>query len=568
MEYLDFKTAKCKDCFKCLRECPVKAIKYENHQAKIIDERCILCGRCTVVCPQNAKRVHSETDRVLELLSSGAEVVASVAPAFIGSFAVSDFGVFSGLLAQLGFSSAEETAVGAKAVTAEYAKLLEGGGYKNFITSACPAINKMIQIYYPQALKYLAPVASPMIAHARMIKAAKPDCKVVFIGPCIAKKREAAESGLIDAVLTFEELKALFAQKNISVEQSEAVKNDEKTGDDYSNRARYYPINRGIIKSFTQLPSGYEYIAVDGVRRSFEVLDDIEAFSGLFIEINCCEYACINGPCSIAREGGAIKANEKVRRYVRDTCSGGKEVAAECNNLNDDHPFIGLPTTMPGEREIREVLAKTGINKPEDELNCGACGYSTCREKAIAVINGYAEAEMCLPYMRTRAESMSYEIIQNSPNGIVVLDNDLKITEYNQSAKSLLSIDDYDAKGKFAYDCFDASEFILAKNSGKAVTKKKLFIEKSGKYAEATIVILNEQKLMFGILKDITDKVEFDGRLADVKRETLDTTDEVIKKQMRVAQEIASLLGETTAETKVALLKLKKTLQSEDGEKV
>ncbi len=560
MEFLDFRTAKCKDCFKCLRECPVKAIRYENHQAKIIDERCILCGRCTVVCPQNAKTVHSETDKVESLLSGTERVVASVAPSFVASFGLSSFSQMEKALKKLGFDVVEETAIGAKAVTEEYAKLLKTGNYKNFITSACPAINKMIQIYYPEALKYLAPVASPMVAHARILKEKFPDAKIIFIGPCIAKKREGKESGIIDAVLTFEELENIFTARGIDPKK-EIPEEGNEGGE--RNIAKYYPINSGIIKSFTELPEGYEYVAVDGVNRSFEVLDDISHYSGLFIEINCCEYACVNGPCALKTDGGAIKANESVRKYVKSG-KGDEAAAYNLSDISEKHPFIGLPTGMPCERDIKAVLAKTGKTKPEDELNCGACGYATCRDKAIAVLRGYADLEMCLPFMRTRAESMSYEIIQNSPYGIIVLDNDLKIIEYNSSARTLLGIEEKDAKGEYAYDCFDANEFVIAQNSKNNVIKKKIRFDKSGKYADATIVRVENQKIMFGIFKDITDSVEYGKKLDEMKRETLETTDEVIKKQMRVAQEIASLLGETTAETKVALLKLKKTLHPSD----
>lgn len=564
MEYLDFKQAKCKDCFKCLRECPVKAIKYENHQAKIIESKCILCGRCTIVCPQNAKSVHSERENVMTLLKGNKMVIASVAPSFVGSFDVSDFASMSRALQELGFTFAEETAVGALAVTEEYAKLLEKKEYKNLITSACPAINRMIQLYYPNALKYLAPVASPMVAHARMLKERYPESRVVFLGPCIAKKREGAESGVIDGVLTFEELDELFKEKNITFKEGECC----ETGDPNFNRAKFYPISNGIIKSFKSLSSDYEYVAIDGVKRSFEVLDDIDFYSDLFIEVNCCEYACVNGPCVVKREGGAIKANEIVRKYVgRDT---GKNTVERPDNskvdISERHPYIGLSSIIPRERDIKAVLAKTGKTKTEDELNCGACGYSTCREKAMAVINGYADIEMCLPYMRTRAESMSYEIIQNSPYGIIVLDNDLKITEYNKSAIEILGMNDPDAKGRYAYDCFDASDFVLAQCSNKNLIKKKIHFQKSGKYADTTIAIIPGHKVMFAIMKDVTDEVEYDRKLHNVKRETLETTDEVIKKQMRVAQEIASLLGETTAETKVALLKLKRTLIESEKE--
>ena len=561
--YLDFKNAKCKDCFKCLRECPVKAIRYENHQAKIIDSRCILCGKCTLVCPQNAKQVHSEAEDFLALLASGKKVVASLAPSFVSSFGVQDFDVMAEALSELGFAETEETAIGAKAVTEEYARLLKTGEFRNFISSACPAVNRMIQLYYPSALKYLAPVPSPMIAHARMIKKRDPDAAIVFIGPCIAKKREAAESGIIDGVLTFEELNALFERKNIDLGKIEAKTQSEK----HSLKARYYPIPRGIIKSFDALPEGYEYVAVDGVKRCAEVLEEVDSLSGLFLELNCCEHACVGGPCRPATRSGAVKSNEDVRRYA------AKDIAAPAasvpeTDLTQKHPRIILDDFIPSEKDIRAVLAKTGKNSPEDELNCGACGYSTCREKAIAVLNGYADIEMCLPYMRSRAESMSYEIIQNTPNGIVLMSDDFTILDINSRAMRLLGVTEHDVRGMLAFDCFDCEEFISAVTKGKNVSKKRVFVNRTKKYIELSIVLLQEHKVLFGVMKDITDSVEYDEKLNAVKLETLATTDEVIKKQMRVAQEIASLLGETTAETKVALNKLKQTLapRTEDEE--
>ena len=561
--YLDFKDAKCKDCFKCLRECPVKAIRYENHQAKIIEQRCILCGRCTLVCPQNAKQVHSELDDVLALLSSGRRVVASLAPSFVSSFDTQDLDVMKEALFALGFAEVEETAVGAKAVTEEYARLLGTGEFKNFITSACPAVNRMISIYYPDALKYLAPVPSPMVAHARMLKKRDPDAAIVFIGPCIAKKREAAESGIIDGVLTFEELSTVFAQKNIDLCKIEAKRHAEGR----ELKARYYPIPRGIIKSFDSLPAGYEYVAVDGVERCAEVLDEIDTLSGLFLELNCCEYACVGGPCRLHVKGGNIKSNENVRKYAAKDM-GAAPAVTEQVDLTEKHPRIILDDFVPSEKDIRAILAKTGKNSPEDELNCGACGYSTCREKAIAVLNGYADIEMCLPYMRSRAESMSYEIIQNTPNGIVLMGDDFKILDINTRAMKLLGITEHDVRGMLAFDCFDCEEFINAVTRGRNVSKKKVFVNRTKKYIELSIILLQEHKVLFGVMKDITESVEYDEKLNAVKLETLATTDEVIKKQMRVAQESASLLGETTAETKVALNKLKQTLapRSEDEE--
>lgn len=563
MQYLDFTGSRCRDCYKCLRECPVKAIKFVDHEARIITDRCILCGKCTVVCPQNAKRVHSEIGDVEALLASGKPVIASVAPSFVSAFGVKDFAVMGIALGKLGFKMAEETAVGANIVTAEYEKLLETGEYKNFITSACPAINRMIQLYYPKALKYLAPVASPMVAHARLLKKRYPEAEIVFIGPCIAKKREGRESGLISAVLTFTELKTLFDEKGIDLNAIAAIPVNE----DIKNRSKYYPISRGIIKSFNRLPQNYEYVAVDGVKRSFDVLEDIDKLEGMFIEINCCEYACINGPATIKNQG-SLKANEDVRRYAQDSLKGGEPGYIDPMGVDyaEGHPRISLGNVVPSERDIRAVLVKTGKFKPEDELNCGACGYPTCREKAIAVLNGNADLEMCIPYMRKRAESMSYEIIQNSPNGIIMMDYDLKISESNSLARKLLGINLDDPKGTYLYESINAAEFFQAVSGGKDVHKQKIYIEESKRYVDMNIILLPEHKTLFAVLKDVTDAVEYSKELDEVREKTLETTDAVIKKQMRVAQEIASLLGETTAETKVALLKLKNTLAGEKEE--
>ena len=565
INYLDFKDARCKDCYKCLRECPVKAIKVVDHHAKIIESRCILCGHCTKVCPQNAKSVHTERAEVEKLLKTG-KAVASVAPSFVSSFDVQDFNVMKLALGRLGFADAEETSVGAREVTAQYKKLLEEHTFKNFITSCCPAVNTMIELYYPKALSYLAPVDTPMIAHAKMIRKKRPDAKVVFIGPCIAKKREAHESGVVDGVLTFEDLAAMFEDKGIVLSEIAHIPSKASGG---VNRAKYYPISRGIIKSFENYIDGYEFVAVVGAEKCKEVLENIESLSGMFIEMNSCDSACVNGPCSLALKAGALKANADIRKYVsRDLAENLSVPYEEAKDIDFScvHERKRTEDFVPTDRQINEILAKTGKTKPEDMLNCGACGYNTCYEKAWAVANGYANIDMCVPYMRARAESMSYEIIQTSPNGIVLLDNDLNIMEINGKAKELLGIKEPDVKGKGIFHYFNPTEFVLAQNDKKNIYNKKVFLEKTGCYIELTIIVLKDNKGTYAVMKDITQETKNEEQLGKVKLETLATTDEVIKKQMRVAQEIASLLGETTAETKVALLKLKKTLQ-DGGEK-
>ncbi len=564
--YLDFKDARCKDCYKCLRECPVKAIKVVDHHAKIIESRCILCGHCTKVCPQNAKSVHTQRKEVEKLLAEG-NVIASVAPSFVSSFDVQDFAVMKLALGRLGFADSEETSVGAREVTAQYKKLLEGGKFKNFITSCCPAVNTMIELYYPKALQYLAPVDSPMVAHAKMLRKKHPQAKIVFIGPCIAKKKEAVESGIVDGVLTFEDLAAMFEDKGVVLSEIAHLPLKAEGG---INRAKYYPISRGIIKSFENYIDGYEFVAVDGAEKCKEVLENIESLSGMFIEMNSCDSACVNGPCSLALKAGALKANADIRKYVnKDLTEHASGVYEEEKDIDFTcvHERRMTEDFVPTDRQINEILAKTGKTRPEDMLNCGACGYDTCYEKAWAVANGYANIEMCVPYMRERAESMSYEIIQTSPNGIVLLDTDLNILEINGKAKELLGIREYDIKGKGIFHYFNPTDFVLAAADNKNLYNKKVFLEKTGSYIELTIIVLKDRKGMYAVMKDITQETKSEEQLDKVKLETLATTDEVIKKQMRVAQEIASLLGETTAETKVALLKLKKTLQDGGGDK-
>ncbi len=566
IQYLDFKDARCKDCYKCLRECPVKAITVVDHHAKIIDSRCILCGHCTEVCPQNAKSVHSERGEVERLLAGG-NVIASVAPSFVSSFGLQDFNVMRLALGRLGFADAEETSIGAREVTAQYKKLLEGHTFENFITSCCPAVNTMIELYYPKALQYLAPVDSPMVAHAKMLRKKHPDAKIVFIGPCIAKKREARESGVVDGVLTFEDLAGMFADKGIDPSEIAHLPLREEGA---ANRAKYYPISRGIIKSFDNYVDGYEFVAVDGAAKCKEVLENIESLSGMFIEMNSCDSACVNGPCSLALKAGALKANADIRQYVQkdlQTHASAPYEPAQDIDFTCIHERKRTEDFTPTDRQLREILAKTGKTKPEDMLNCGACGYNTCLEKAWAVANGYANIEMCVPFMRERAESMSYEIIQTSPNGIVLLDNDLNIAEINEKAKQLLGIKEYDIKGKGIFHYFNPTDFVLAQNDNKNLYNKKVYLEKTGSYIELTIIVLKDNKGTYAVMKDITQETKSEEQLDKVKMETLATTDEVIKKQMRVAQEIASLLGETTAETKVALLKLKKTLQDGEGNK-
>ena len=566
-EYLEFKPVQCKDCYRCLRECPVKAINIKDHHAQIIEGHCILCGHCTKVCPQKAKIEHSELPVVRELLKSGAKMAATVAPSFISSLGQEDFTILRIALAKLGFAMAEETAVGAQAVTEEYKRILANGEMKNFITSACPAACRLIQMYYPKALPYLAPVDSPMVAHAKMLRRNDPSLKVVFIGPCIAKKREADEHG-IDAVLTFEELLQLFEENGIDMQN---INHLAVTADNAgANRAKAYPATQGIIRSFDALPQGYRYLAVDGIDRLTEVLENIESLDHTFIEMNVCPGGCINGPCAIGIEGGVMKAEADINAYVeREMASRKHTPAPEVGvSLAYAHPRLRSKSRPATEKEIEDVMHRTGKFTKADELDCGACGYRTCREKAWAVVNGYADIDICLPYMRKRAESLAVDIVRNSPEGVMIVDPDMNIVDINASAMKMLGLGGTpeSVQGRPLVESFPPIEFYNAYSQKRRTENPCLRIAATGRYVSLTVSLLSEQNLLFGLMKDISEQVSYDKKLEKVRTDTLATTDELIMKQMRVAQEIASLLGETTAETKVALLKLKKTLSDGQGD--
>jgi PAS domain S-box-containing protein len=308
-------------------------------------------------------------------------------------------------------------------------------------------------------------------------------------------------------------------------------------------------------------------MAVDGPGRCLHVLKNIDTLSGVFLEMNVCRDACVNGPCSLTKKGDSIKATMDLRKYVKKDISTLPPEPTDFKydvDLRASYPRLRAKSVPGTEAEITALLHKIGKFKPEDELNCGACGYSTCREKAWAVINGYADWDICLPFMREKAETMSYEIIHNSPEGIIVLDNDLNVIDINNKAKELLGITAVNLKGLPAVDFFNPSDFLIAMSEKRHIEQEGMYIPETKKYVDLSINLLSNNHALFGIMKDVTDSVKYGDSLSKMRMETLSTTDEVIKKQMRVAQEIASLLGETTAETKVALLKLKKTLQENE----
>lgn len=571
MGVIQFKEANCKNCYKCIRSCPVKAIAFQDDQAKIIEEACTLCGNCLLVCPQNAKTVISDMEKVKGFLSKNEKVYVSLAPSFVSAFRVNDERAVFQALKKLGFTHVEETAAGASFVSMEYEKLIKEKKMRNIITSACPSIVYLVQKYYPEVMEDLAPVVSPMIAHAKMMKCMYgPRIKVVFIGPCISKKEECNDlqnQGLVDAVITFEELEKWFESENIDLNVYEEFENKSIK----NAAARFYPVPGGIIKTIgTPERKNYKCVSIDGIDRCMQILDSIKngETKNYFIEMNNCAGGCLGGPCIKNLTGGYLEARDRLIDYVKKSSRNvGTDILQDAKvSLSKVLVNMSKEDKIPDEKTIREILSKTGKFSSEQELNCGACGYSTCREKAIAVYNNKAQTYMCLPYMRERAESISNIIIHSTPNAIIALNRELKIQECNYSARNLFKFGSEDVCGKYIYEVLECSDFIEVRETEQNIFNRKYYYEKYEVTVEQSIIYVKEHDLVVAFIRDITREEKQNRQIYKVKCETVDIAQKVIEKQMRVAQEIASLLGETTAETKVILTKLKNSILSETGD--
>ena len=554
--FLKFDINSCKDCYSCLKHCPVKAIKFINNKAEIIEEKCVLCGKCVNVCPQNAKKVSSDIDNVYKLLKLYPYRVAlSVAPSFIANFNVKNFSEFAFACKKLGFTIVEETARGAYYVTLEYKKLLDSGKYKNLISSSCPASVTLLENKYHNALKYLAPVVSPMVAHGRILqKEHGNDLHVVFVGPCIAKKKEAMDNKEIDFALTFEEINQMFIDNNIEFEE----KVEEET---FTNSSRFYPVTRGIIKSFDNKIDNFDLIALDNEKAIKDALINIDSLANLFIEMNMCEGGCINGPVRISTRSLMIDESD-VRRYAK--YSHGDFSLKEID-IDLSRTFKAKPNTdvVPSEEEIKKILERIFKYKKEDEINCGACGYQTCRDKAIAVFNGLADPEFCMPYLKNKAESISNEIIAHTPNGIITVNKNGILVDINERAFDYLQLSKEDV-GKHFSDVVVLPEMEMALHEEKNIASTLVYNDKNNMYFDVSITYVKDHKIGFAIYKDVTQETLNDEKIKSLRQEMIKVTDQVINKQMAAVQEIASLLGESTAEAKIALINFKNSLKDEE----
>ena len=555
---LTLKKSNCKNCYKCIRHCPVKAIRFSGNQAHIIDNECILCGHCFVVCPQNAKEIVDGTEKARVLLQSGEPVVVSLAPSFIANYEGVGIESMRRALRKLGFFDVEETAIGATIVKTEYERMLREEERDIIITSCCHSVNLLIQKHFPSALEYLADVMSPMQAHCADIKRRMPNAKTVFIGPCVAKKDEAEYyEGLVDAVLTFEELTNWL--------KSERIELEKEVDDTPESRARFFPTTGGILKTMAQNAPGYTYIALDGVDNCISALKDIESgkIHKCFIEMSACVGSCIGGPVM-----EKYHSTSPIKDYVTVADYAGErdfEVDQPAPmELKKHFSMIEKKLQAPSENDIMAVLRQMGKFKPSDELNCGSCGYNSCREKAIAIIQGKAEISMCLPFLKDKAESFSDTIVKNTPNGLIVLNENLEVQQINNAARKIMNIRAAsDVLGEPVVRILDPTVFVQVRNSGRTVRDQRTYLAEYKKYVEQTVVYDPDSRMLIGIMRDITDEEADREKKARINKQTVEVADTVVEKQMRIVQEIASLLGETAAETKIALTKLKESIGDE-----
>lgn len=554
---LILKKSKCKDCHKCIRHCPVKSIRFSGNQAHIINDECILCGGCFVVCPQNAKEIADGIEKTKVLLQSGDPVYVSLAPSFIANYDGVGIDGMRTALKKLGFADVEETAIGATVVKTEYERMLAENTRDIIITSCCHSVNLLIQKYFSSEIPYLADVMSPMQAHCSDIKKRHPNAGTVFIGPCVAKKDEADISGgIVDSVLTFEELTRWLEAEHIALESA--------IDDTVESRARFFPTTGGILKTMAQNAPGYTYMAIDGVENCIAALRDIESgkIHHCFLEMSACVGSCIGGPIMEKYHRSPVKDYMEVAKYA-----GTRDFAVdqpEPLELRRHFVPIVQRNEMPSDAEIAEILKKMGKYSAEDELNCGSCGYNTCHEKAIAIYQGKAEISMCLPFLKNKAESFSDCIVNNTPNGLFVLNESLEVQQINAAALKIMNIrSTSDVLGDQVVRILDPGIFLRVLETKRSVHNERVYLAEYKKYVEQTVIYDATYRLLICIMRDMTAEEKEREKKERISRQTVEVADKVVDKQMRIVQEIASLLGETTAETKIALTKLKESISDE-----
>lgn len=561
MGLLHFQAANCKNCYRCIRTCPVKAIEFRDNQAQIIAEDCIFCCSCMKECPQNAKTVDSDLHKVTRMLQAGQRIVVSLAPSFAGF--THDPEGFVERLYEAGFAEVRETAEAAAEVSRCYEAEFQEKG--RLITTACPVAVEYIEKYMPEWTGYLAEVDSPMMAHAKWIKRQQPEAKVVFVGPCYAKKMEAVrQPGYVDALLTFNEVEYLpFISSLPRPGDPSGTEAASLTAAGLAT-ARLYPVEGGVVEttfSSGNEPASSRHRAVSGMencRKLFSALKELPA--GYFLELNACEGGCINGQAVDEHLHPLLRQDRILAYRQRPGLANSPLPMKDYALVRRQFHNRKKPVVRHDNESIRSVLKKLGKERREDELNCGACGYSTCRDKAAAVLEGKAELYMCMPYAQTKAESFAHVLLEKTPNAVIAATDQLLVKEVNKAAGNFYQMAPGQLVGLPLAYLLNPDEFVLSQQEQ---VRKRLYFPELHKTAIVSASYVMEQQLYLIILHDLTEQEQEQEKLRLLKQETVEMAQRVIENQMRVAQEIAGLLGETTAETKVTLTKMKRLLLEE-----
>lgn len=544
----------CHDCYRCVRDCPVKAIKIENNHASVISEKCISCGTCVKVCPSNAKCVRTDLEKVKNLLIAQKDVYVSLAPSWRSVFENSAQKMIA-ILKRLGFKEVSETAIGAQEVSIHDAQVLNNMEKGLLISSACPVIVDYVRLYKPEFAKYITPIGSPAKTHAKMLKNMYgDDIAVVFIGPCIGKKNESDEDdGLIDVSLTFEELKIWIADEIGDI--SEIKKESHFEFVPYSaHEGTLYPINGGMnetIKKIGVKPQVQlmEICTIPAFERALDNLDPEKLMVPVFVEALACESGCITGPC-IASNNASISSISDVmyKVKVRENIPTEPKLVVEC-----DYSPKAISKSKYSMEEIQKTLKKIGKHTIEDELNCGGCGYSSCRELAVALLDGVAESSMCISYMRKIAMRKAAAMLRCMPSAIVMVDNNMNIIEANDSFMKMFTGEMYeifkarpDGMSGAAIDRIvefsDLFRTIL--KTGKELHKEHYNV--NDRLYDINVFTIEPNEIVGAIITDVTQTETNRERISEKAKE-------VISKNISIVQEIACLLGEHMVETETLL---------------
>ena len=545
--------AQCRDCYKCVRRCPVKAIRVENDHAVVLPEACIYCGTCVGTCPNRAKVVRDDLQTVRNLVSARKDVVLSLAPSFASEFSGVEPAHLMTALKRLGFAHVRETAVGANIVSRRVAELMAKRTHSLQISSACPVVVNLIQRYYPRFTAYLSPVDSPIIAHCKALREEFPDSPIVFAGPCVGKKYESdQQQSLLYTALTFEELRRWMMMAGVDDPASLPPDPAYRLPGD----GAYYPVEGGMLRSVERnfhalAPEGeLQTMVLTGVRTlqtMLESLDPKTLEQPLFIEALACPGGCVCGPKTRVRcaAGGMLD----VLRHAKKTLPDDPEKTPDIGRHY--RPLPAVRQEFP-EEAISATLHALGKFNPEDELNCAGCGYDSCRALACAILAGNAEPQMCVSRMRQIALKQSSAIDRALPYGLVVADKQLRIIECNERFATLLG-----SAAKLAYDArpglrdADLARLIphpqlfhKVLETGEEIIRQTVEIE--DRLFSLTIFNVDVHEVVGALILDVTETER-------KRRALIEKSRTVVVNTAKTVQEIAFMLGRNAAESELIL---------------